>query len=115
MPARFTYVYEKANGTYKILTHHSSVLPEAATLVFYEWNDALHTKDPKTVAAMYDAKGVLIPTLSNKVRNTTETIEDYFKVRRGWAGPGLGMPLLLLSAVCPAAASDGARRRPLPS
>jgi hypothetical protein len=60
VPARFTYVYEKVNGTYKILTHHSSVLPEGATLVFYEWNDALMTKDPKAVAAMYDAKGVLV-------------------------------------------------------
>jgi hypothetical protein len=59
-PARFTYVYEKVNGTYKILTHHSSVLPETARLVFYKWNDALQTKDPKKVAAMYDAKGVLV-------------------------------------------------------
>ncbi len=60
VPARFTYVYEKVNGTYKILTHHSSVLPETARLVFYKWNDALQTKDPKKVVAMYDAKGVLV-------------------------------------------------------
>jgi hypothetical protein len=60
VPARFTYVYEKINGTFKILTHHSSVLPEVATLVFYQWNDALQTKNPKTVTAMYDAKGVLV-------------------------------------------------------
>jgi hypothetical protein len=71
VPARFTYVYEKDGDTYKILTHHSSVLPESATLAFYAWNDALQTKDPVKVASMYvsdDGKnGILLPTVSNKV------------------------------------------------
>ncbi len=71
MPARFTYVYEREGETYKILTHHSSVLPESATLAFYAWNDLLQTKDPAKVATMYisdDGKtGVLLPTISNKV------------------------------------------------
>ena len=71
MPARFTYVFEKdATESWKILTHHSSKLPEQATQVFYQWNDALATEDPDVVTAMYDVEdGVLVPTLSNKVVN----------------------------------------------
>ncbi len=77
MPARFTYVYERDGDNWKILTHHSSVLPESATLAFYAWNDALQTKDPAKVATMYiteDGKtGVLLPTISNKVRYSRAT------------------------------------------
>ena len=47
--------------------------------LFDEWNNALQTKDPKKVAALYDENdGILLPTVSNKVRHNREEIEDYF-------------------------------------
>lgn len=46
--------------------------------LFEEWNNALQTRDPKTVAALYENDGILLPTVSNKVRHSPEEIEDYF-------------------------------------
>lgn len=46
--------------------------------LFNDWNQALHTKDPKQVAALYDKQAILLPTLSNQVRHTPAEIEDYF-------------------------------------
>jgi len=47
---------------------------------FNKWNEALQTKDPKVVAAMYDEKdGILLPTVSPKVRHNREEIADYFE------------------------------------
>ena len=48
------------------------------TDLFNLWNSALQTKDPKKVSALYEENGILIPTLSNKVRYNHEEIEDYF-------------------------------------
>lgn len=48
------------------------------TDLFNLWNSALLTKDPKKVSALYEENGILIPTLSNKVRHNHEEIEDYF-------------------------------------
>ena len=48
------------------------------TDLFNQWNGALQTKDPKKVSALYEENGILIPTLSNKVRRNHEEIEDYF-------------------------------------
>lgn len=49
------------------------------TALFEEWNSALQTGDPKTVAALYDENdGILLPTVSNKVRHNRAEIEDYF-------------------------------------
>uniref|UniRef100_A0A7S2QTK9 Calcium/calmodulin-dependent protein kinase II association-domain domain-containing protein n=1 Tax=Chlamydomonas chlamydogama TaxID=225041 RepID=A0A7S2QTK9_9CHLO len=45
---------------------------------FDRWNAALQTRDPKKVAALYAPDGVLLPTVSNKVRTTPEEIENYF-------------------------------------
>lgn len=43
------------------------------------WNNALQTGDPKKVAVLYDENnGILLPTLSNKVRHNRTEIEDYF-------------------------------------
>jgi len=73
--------------------------------LFNVWNDALATEDPKQVAALYTEDAVLLPTLSNKARNTPEEIEDYFvgflakkpqgeilegkiKIGEGWARDG---------------------------
>ncbi len=47
--------------------------------LFDEWNNALQTGDPKKVASLYDGDdGILLPTVSNKVRHNHEEIEDYF-------------------------------------
>ena len=46
--------------------------------LFDEWNSAVQTGDPKQVAALYEGNGILLPTISNKVRHNHEEIEDYF-------------------------------------
>ena len=46
--------------------------------LFDEWNDALKSGNPKNVVALYDSEGILLPTVSNKVRHNPEEIEDYF-------------------------------------
>ncbi|TVR82953.1 MAG: SgcJ/EcaC family oxidoreductase [Rhodospirillales bacterium] len=50
---------------------------EVAAL-FDEWNNALQTGDPKKVAELYEANGILLPTVSNQVRHNHAEIEDYF-------------------------------------
>ena len=46
--------------------------------LFNQWNGALQTGDPKKVAILYETNGILLPTMSNKVRHSHEEIEDYF-------------------------------------
>lgn len=47
--------------------------------LFVKWNAALQTGDPKQVAKLYDeSEGVLVPTVSNKIRTNLKEIEDYF-------------------------------------
>jgi uncharacterized protein (TIGR02246 family) len=46
--------------------------------LFDEWNNALQTRDPKKVTALYEANAILLPTVSNKVRHNHQEIEDYF-------------------------------------
>ena len=72
-------------GKWLIVDHHSSAMPETEGKMvddivqqFTVWNDALQTLDPKTVAALYAPNGVLLPTVSNDVRNGRAEIEDYF-------------------------------------
>ena len=51
---------------------------ETIASMFDEWNSALQTGEPKNVAALYKNDGILLPTVSNKVRHNHEEIEDYF-------------------------------------
>jgi len=46
--------------------------------LFDQWNQALQTGEPKTVAALYHSNAILLPTISNKIRHNHEEIEDYF-------------------------------------
>lgn len=46
--------------------------------LFDDWNNALQTGDPKKVAALYETNGILLPTVSNKVRHNPVEVEDYF-------------------------------------
>ena len=48
------------------------------TTLFDQWNEALKSKNPKQVVDLYGMDGILLPTLSNKVRHNHEEIEDYF-------------------------------------
>lgn len=46
--------------------------------LFETWNKALATGDPNVVAGLYAEDAVLLPTVSNKVRDNHEEIKDYF-------------------------------------
>ncbi|KMS69201.1 hypothetical protein ACM01_35850 [Streptomyces viridochromogenes] len=51
---------------------------QVATL-FDEWNAALKTQDPEKVADLYWDDAVLLPTLSDQVRDDRESRIDYFE------------------------------------
>jgi uncharacterized protein (TIGR02246 family) len=87
--ARYSFMYVKEEGKWKIAHHHSSQMPEGITVaqkidknevrnLFNLWNDALATLDPKAVAARYTKDAVLLPTVSDVPRDTAEKITDYF-------------------------------------
>lgn len=46
--------------------------------LFDDWNAALQTGEPETVASLYEGNGILLPTVSNKVRHNPEEVADYF-------------------------------------
>lgn len=54
------------------------VTTEEIASLFDEWNAALATGDPEVVAARYAPDAVLLPTVSDEVRDTPELIESYF-------------------------------------
>lgn len=67
------------NATTMNLAATAAPTPEAVAGLFDRWNAALQTRDPARVAALYVEKGgVLLPTVSNKVRDNRAEIEDYF-------------------------------------
>jgi len=47
--------------------------------LFNQWNTSLQTKDPNKVAENYAPNGILLPTVSNKIRHNRAEIADYFK------------------------------------
>mmetsp|Transcript_1748 Transcript_1748/g.3874 ORF Transcript_1748/g.3874 Transcript_1748/m.3874 type:complete len:166 (-) Transcript_1748:417-914(-) len=65
-------------GTQRLFSTDESVKQEVAAQ-FSKWNSALATLDPSKVASCYAPDGVLLPTVSNKVRRTKEEIVDYFQ------------------------------------
>lgn len=86
---RYSFMYTKENGQWKILHHHSSVMPEGISVpqtitekqvqnLFNLWNDALATGDSQAVANRYAKKAVLLPTVSDVPRTSPELIKDYF-------------------------------------
>ncbi|MET9833844.1 SgcJ/EcaC family oxidoreductase [Streptomyces sp. NPDC006385] len=59
---------------------HSKAVTKAQVLgLFDQWNAALQTGDPKTVAGLYAKDAVLLPTVSNNVRSDGAEIVDYFE------------------------------------
>lgn len=86
---RYSFIYVQERGEWKILHHHSSIMPEGIVVaerikkadvhdLFKLWNDALATGDSQVVANRYASKAVLLPTVSNVPRNTPELIKEYF-------------------------------------
>jgi len=63
----------------------ASASPEAApskaqiAALFDGWNDALKSGDPEKVADRYASDAVLLPTVSNKIRDNHDEIVDYFE------------------------------------
>lgn len=45
---------------------------------FEAWKNALASKDPKMVAALFAQDAILQPTVSNEIRNTPGEVESYF-------------------------------------
>jgi uncharacterized protein (TIGR02246 family) len=45
---------------------------------FEAWKNALASKNPKKVAALFAPDAILQPTVSNEIRNTPEEVESYF-------------------------------------
>jgi uncharacterized protein (TIGR02246 family) len=87
--ARYSYLYTREGGEWKIAHHHSSQMPEGIAVahqideqevrnLFHLWNDALGTLDPSSVANRYSKNAVLLPTVSDVPRDTKDKITDYF-------------------------------------
>ncbi|KAI3434964.1 hypothetical protein D9Q98_003017 [Chlorella vulgaris] len=83
--ARYSFIYRKIDGVWKITEHHSSAMPEPVAEpldevrgLFDIWNNALQTGDPEQVANLYADDGLLLPTVSNKIRPCHESKVDYF-------------------------------------
>jgi len=83
--ARFSYVWQRIGGRWKITHHHSSLRPAAPDMVaiaranFQAWNDALQTKDPKAVANFYSEEELsFLPTVSSRHVNNLGGTEEYF-------------------------------------
>lgn len=89
--ARFSYMWKKMKGEWKITHHHSSVVPPKAVpsqadmlslaqTNFQKWNDALQTKNPKTVANFYNEKELsFLPTVSPTHIKDNSGTEGYFE------------------------------------
>ncbi|MGH8282587.1 MAG: SgcJ/EcaC family oxidoreductase [Gammaproteobacteria bacterium] len=68
--------------TPSLCTASPGVKPSKADIAgqFAIWNTALQTRDAQKVAALYcEHGGVLIPTVSNKIRTNRAEITDYFE------------------------------------
>jgi uncharacterized protein (TIGR02246 family) len=61
------------------VTPTKTALKDEIAGLFDVWNKALQTQEPKEVSALYAPNAILLPTLSNTVRHTTEEREDYFE------------------------------------
>jgi len=92
--ARFSYMWRRVDGKWKIVHHHSSALPGApkpnpeeeksedmyplAQENFKRWNDALKAKDYEKVAALYSQDLSFLPTVSPKFIRDPQSTKEYF-------------------------------------
>ncbi|WP_017749122.1 SgcJ/EcaC family oxidoreductase [Scytonema hofmannii] len=68
---RYTFSVDVSNPT--------NTKEQEIAALFDKWNAALQTGNPDEVVKLYAKDGVLLPTLSNKVRVTHSQMRDYFK------------------------------------
>ena len=93
--ARFSYMWRKFDGDWKIVHHHSSALPKEPTAQteeaqaedmypiaqknFKAWNDALKEKNYEKVAALYSSQDLsFLPTVSPKFIRDGQSTKEYF-------------------------------------
>ncbi|GAX12145.1 hypothetical protein FisN_1Hh070 [Fistulifera solaris] len=90
MMARYSFFYVKENGTWKILNHHSSFMPESVVVeqriseaqvrnLFNLWNDALMTGDAEAVLNRYTEDAVVLPTASDAPLTNPNSIRNYYR------------------------------------
>jgi uncharacterized protein (TIGR02246 family) len=102
--ARYSFVYVLEDGEWTIAHHHSSPMPEPmlkqkeeqdresakeekdsilseeeVAMMFDKWNQALASKDAKKVVALYHARSLLLPTISDVPRLSLQDIQDYYQ------------------------------------
>ena len=87
---RYSFVYTLEDGEWKILHHHSSVMPETILTpsmtdeeksirsLFDEWNDALATLDSEKVAQLYASDPIFLPAGPEEPRTDFAGIQEYF-------------------------------------
>lgn len=89
LEARYSFLYVREDGQWKIQHQHSSVRPESVRFhqpitelqvrdLFQVWKKALTTLDPKTVIDLYTQNAVLFPIDSDIPRNGREMILQYY-------------------------------------
>ena len=61
------------------LVHCKRATDAEVASLFERWNNALRTRNPQTVVALYSSDSLLLPTLSNQPRATVEEKLDYFR------------------------------------
>jgi uncharacterized protein (TIGR02246 family) len=94
--ARFSYMWRKIDGAWKIVHHHSSALPNSAPAAkpaevviedmypvaqenFHRWNEALKSKNPDQVAALYSTSDLsFLPTVSGNFIRDPSSTRAYF-------------------------------------
>jgi len=93
--ARFSFMWRKIDGVWKIVHHHSSALPKKggaedqigrdeemypiAQDNFKRWNDALKTQDYENVASLYSSADLsFLPTVSSDFIQSTPATKAYF-------------------------------------
>ena len=87
--ARYTFVYVYEDDEWKIMHHHSSVMPGDVTAkfigeaeakeLFRSWNDALATLSPGVVTNRYAKNAMLIQNDSDSPHMSPESIQSYYE------------------------------------
>jgi uncharacterized protein (TIGR02246 family) len=87
--ARYTFVYVYEDDEWKIMHHHSSVMPGDVTAkfigekeakeLFNGWNDALKTLSPGKVASRYAKDAMLISNNFDDPCTTSASIQNYYE------------------------------------